>query len=108
MRLRSGFALPTPQATKHFLILIDGLSHLDCRAADRSGLRYPSDLTNAEWGLIRRLIPAAKRGGNKPTVNVREIVDGLMYLLGTGCQWVPLPKDLPPRSTVNLFQALGA
>ena len=75
---------------------------------DRSGLRYPSDLTNAEWGLIRRLIPPAKRGGNKPTVNVREIVDELTYLLGTGRQWVPLPKDLPPRSMVNLFQALGA
>ena len=42
-----------------------------------------------------------KRGGNKRTVVMREIVNGLMYILGTGCQWAALPKDLPPRSTVN-------
>ena len=70
---------------------------------DRSKLRYPSDLTDAEWELIRRLIPAAKRGGNKRTVDVREVVNGLMYVLGTGCQWAAIPKDLPPRSTVNSY-----
>ena len=68
---------------------------------DRSKLRYPSDLTDAEWALVEPLIPAAKRGGNKRTVDVREIVNGLMYVLGTGCQWAALPKDLPARSTVN-------
>ena len=68
---------------------------------DRSTLRYPSDLTDAEWALIGPRIPPAKRGGNKRTVNVREIVNGLMYVLSTGCQWAALPKDLPPRSTVN-------
>ena len=68
---------------------------------DRSTLRYPSDLTDAEWALIERLIPPAKPGGNKRTVEVREIVNGVMYILGTGCQWAALPKDLPPRSTVN-------
>lgn len=68
---------------------------------DRSGLRYPSDLTDEEWGIISSLIPPAKRGGNKRTVVIREIVNGLMYILGTGCQWAALPKDLPPRSTVN-------
>src|SRR6201987_5989226 len=68
---------------------------------DRSTLRYPSDLTEAEWALIERLIPPAKPGGNKRTVEVREIVNGVMYILGTGCQWAALPKDLPPRSTVN-------
>jgi transposase len=68
---------------------------------DRSTLRYPSDLTDAEWALIGPLIPPAKRGGNKRTVNVREVVNGLMYVLSTGCQWAALPKDLPPRSTVN-------
>ena len=46
------------------------------------------------------LIPPAKRGGNKRTVNVREVVNGLMYILSTGCQWRAMPKDLPPRSTV--------
>jgi transposase len=68
---------------------------------DRSKLRYPSDLTDEEWALIAPLIPLAKPGGNKRTVNEREIVNGLMYILSTGCQWAALPKDLPPRSTVN-------
>jgi transposase len=67
---------------------------------DRSRLRYPSDLTDAEWALIEPLIPPAKRGGNKRTVNLREIVNGLMYILSTGCQWRAIPKDLPPRSTL--------
>ena len=70
---------------------------------DRSKLRYPSDLTDEEWGIIAPLVPPAKRGGNKRTVNVREIVNGLMYILSTGCQWAALPKDLPPRSTVNRY-----
>jgi transposase len=54
---------------------------------DRNHLRYPSDLTDAEWALIELCIPPAKRGGNKRSVNVREIVNGLMYILSTGCQW---------------------
>ena len=70
---------------------------------DRSRLRYPSDLTDDEWALIEPLIPPAKRGGNKRTVDVREIINGLMYILSTGCQWAALPKDLPPRSTVNRY-----
>ena len=68
---------------------------------DRSHLRYPSDLTDAEWALIAPLIPPAKLGGNKRTVVIREVVNGLMDILSTGCQWAALPKDLPPRSTVN-------
>ena len=68
---------------------------------DRSKLRYPSDLTDREWSLIEPLIPPARRGGNRRTVVVRDVVDGVMYILSTGCQWSALPKDLPPRSTVN-------
>jgi transposase len=68
---------------------------------DRSKLRYPSDLTDEEWALIEPLIPPAKRGGGKRTVNLREVVNGLMYVLSTGCQWRAIPKDLPPRSTVH-------
>jgi len=68
---------------------------------DRSRLRYPSDLTDNEWALISALIPPAKRGGNKRSVDERQIVNGLMFILSTGCQWASLPKDLPPRSTVN-------
>ena len=68
---------------------------------DRSHLRYPSDLTDEEWSLLKSEIPPARRGGNKRTVDVREVVNGLMYVLSTGCQWRAIPKDLPPRSTVN-------
>ncbi|WP_374297988.1 IS5 family transposase [Sphingomonas sp.] len=68
---------------------------------DRSKLRYPSDLTDEEWALIGPLIPPAKRGGNKRTVAERDVVNGVMFILSTGCQWASLPKDLPPRSTVN-------
>jgi len=68
---------------------------------DRSKLRYPSDLTDQEWSLIEPLIAPARRGGNRRTVVVRDVVDGVMYILSTGCQWSALPKDLPPRSTVN-------
>ena len=67
---------------------------------DRSRLRYPSDLTDEEWALIEPHIPPAKRGGNKRTVKLREIVNGLMYILSAGCQWRAIPKDLPPRSTL--------
>jgi transposase len=67
---------------------------------ERSGLRYPSDLTNEEWALVEPLIAPARRGGAKRTVDVREVVNGLMYVLSTGCQWRAIPKDLPPRSTI--------
>jgi len=68
---------------------------------DRSKLRYPSDLTDDEWGLVAPLIPPGKRGGGKRTVIMREVVNGLMYVLSTGCQWRAIPKDLPPKSTIH-------
>jgi len=67
---------------------------------DRSKLRYPSDVTDEEWAHIEALIPPARRGGGKRTVDIREVVNGLMYVLSTGCQWRAIPKDLPPKSTV--------
>src|ERR1700746_3536744 len=67
---------------------------------ERSRLRYPSDLTDEEWALVEPLIPPAKRGGNRRTVNGGEVVNGLMDVLSPGCQWRAIPKDLPPRSTV--------
>jgi transposase len=70
------------------------------RRYDRSGLRYESDLTDEEWAEIAPLIPPAKPGGNKRSVNLREVMNGLMYILSTGCQWRAIPKDLAPRSTV--------
>ena len=70
------------------------------RATDRRGLRYPSDLSDAEWQLVELLIPPAKRGGRKRTVNVREVLNGIFYVLSTGCQWNAVPTDLPPKSTL--------
>jgi transposase len=67
---------------------------------DRSQLRYPSDLTDAEWAHVEPLIPPARRGGNRRHVDEREVVNGLMYILSTGCQWRAIPKDLPARSTL--------
>jgi transposase len=73
---------------------------------DRGQLRYPSDLTDEEWALIAPIIPPAKRGGGKRTVSIREVVNGLMYVLSSGCQWRAMPTDLPPRSTVNGYFSL--
>jgi transposase len=67
---------------------------------DRSRLRYPSDLTDEEWSHVAPLILPAKRGGNRRHVEVREVANGIMYVLSTGCQWRAIPKDLPPRSTL--------
>ena len=70
-------------------------------AADRNGLRYPSDLSDAEWAIVEPMIPPARHGGRKRSVNVREVLNGIFYVLWTGCQWKALPKDLPPKSTVH-------
>jgi transposase len=67
---------------------------------DRNKLRYPSDLTDGEWSRVEPLIPPARRGGNRRHIDIREVMNGLMYILSTGCQWRAIPKDLPPRSTL--------
>ncbi len=73
---------------------------------ERKGARYPSDLTDEGWALIAPLIPPAKHGGRKREVDVREVLNGILYVLETGCQWRALPKDLPPRSTVHEYLML--
>ena len=72
---------------------------------NRDHLRYPSDTTDEEWAEMVSLIPPARRGGRKRTVNIREVLNGLLYVLSTGCQWRAIPKDFPARST--LFYYLG-
>src|SRR6476660_5214264 len=67
---------------------------------ERKGLRYPTDLTDAEWALVAPHIRAAKRGGRPRTTNMREVTNAILYVLGTRCQWRALPKDFPPRTTV--------
>lgn len=73
---------------------------------NRDRLRYPSDLTDEEWALVAPRIPPGKPGGGKRTVDIRAVVNGVMYILSTGCQWRYLPKDLPPRSTVHDYLSL--
>jgi putative transposase len=60
---------------------------------------YPTDLTDAQWELIAPLLPPAKHGGRPRTVNLREVVNTILYLNRTGCQWDMLPHDLQPKST---------
>ena len=70
---------------------------------NRDKLRYPSDVTDEEWAYVEPLIPRAKRGGRRREADMREVFNGVMYVLSTGCQWRYLPKDLPPKSTVRYF-----
>lgn len=70
---------------------------------NRDHLRYPSDTTEEEWTEMAALIPPARRGGRKRTVNIREVLNGLLYVLSTGCQWRAIPKDFPPRSTIFYY-----
>ena len=67
----------------------------------RSGLRYASDLTDAEWALIARKMPPRRRLGRPRQVDLREIVQAIFYILSTGCQWRALPSEFPPYSTVQ-------
>lgn len=62
--------------------------------------RYPSDLTDQEWAILQPLIPAAKPGGHPRTVDMREVINAILYVDRTGCQWRALPTDFPPWPTV--------
>src|SRR5947208_6477441 len=70
---------------------------------DQSRKRYPSDLTDDQWAVVAPLIPPAKqrpRGGHPRTVDMREVLNTILYLVRSGCQWDMLPHDLLPKSTV--------
>jgi transposase len=62
---------------------------------ERNGLRYPSDLTDEEYALIAPFLPPER------SVSRRSLVNGVLYVLTTGCQWRQLPKDFPPKSTTH-------
>ena len=76
----------------------------------RDKRRYSSDLADEEWTLIAPLIPQAKPGGRRPSVDVRTVANDLLSVLSTGCQWFYVPKDLLPKSTlydyINLWTYL--
>ena len=71
---------------------------------------YPSDLTDAQWAWIEPLLPAPKsgtaKGGRPRTVDLREVMNGILYLLRTGGAWRMLPHDLPPWGTVHYYYRL--
>ena len=67
----------------------------------REGLRYASDVTDAEWKLIEPLMPPASPIGRPRTTDLRAVVNAILYMASTGCQWRQLPKDFPAYSTVQ-------
>jgi transposase len=67
----------------------------------RDGLRYASDTTDQEWAELAPLLPGPRRLGRPRKHGLRAIIDAILYVLATGCQWRALPKDFPPRSTVQ-------
>lgn len=64
---------------------------------------YPSDLSDAEWKVLKPLVPVPKGFGHPVEVNFREILNGIFYVQRTGCQWEMMPHDLPPYSTVYRY-----
>lgn len=69
----------------------------------RDGLRYASDMTDAEWAVIEPLLPPPRRLGRPRRTDLRAVMEAILYILATGCQWRALPGDFPPRSTVQGF-----
>jgi transposase len=70
---------------------------------ERAGQRYASDMAEAEWALIGPRLPAAKRLGRPRRTDLREVVNAILYMARTGCQWRLLPKGFPARSTVQRY-----
>src|SRR5262249_22032635 len=64
---------------------------------------YPTDLTDEQWQTLEPLIPPPKPGGRPRTVNLREVINAIQYVLRTGCQWHMLPHDFPPSGTVFYY-----
>jgi len=66
---------------------------------------YPSDLTDAQWTILGPLVPASKHGGRPRKVNLREVINTILYVNRTGCQWDSIPHDLLPKSTAYEYFA---
>ncbi len=64
---------------------------------------YPSDLTDEQWKLIEPRIPPPKPGGRPREVDMREIINGILYLSRTGCSWRMLAHEFPPWGTVHYY-----
>ena len=64
---------------------------------------YPSDLTDGQWGRLGPMIPPERPGGRHREVDMREVLDGILYHNRTGCQWRAIPHDLPPWGTCAYY-----
>lgn len=73
----------------------------------RKGLRYSSDLTDAEWAVLEPLVPAVSRLGRPPKWPRRTILNGMLYILRSGQPWRMLPGDFPPMTTVQHYFGTG-
>jgi transposase len=73
------------------------------RQYQRKELRYSSDMTEEEWAVLKPLLPAGSRLGRPRKTDLRAVVNGILYMATTGCQWRLLPKDFPPVSTVQRY-----
>src|SRR4051794_16554558 len=69
----------------------------------RDGLRYASDTKDSEWKLIEPLMPTQCRRGRPRETDLRVIINAILYIAASGCQWRALPKDFPPCSTVQYY-----
>src|ERR1700686_648046 len=69
----------------------------------RDGLRYASDTTDGEWKGLAPLVPEPCRARRQREVDLRLVVNAVLYILATGCQWRAVPKDFPPRSTIQYY-----
>ena len=66
-------------------------------------MSYPTDLTDKEWSEIRPTIDIQSDIGRPREVNMREVINGLLYITKTGCQWNMIPNEFPPKSTVFYY-----
>jgi transposase len=78
-----------------------GWTEITRRHYRREGLRYESDTTDAEWFVMESLLPPASALGRPRATDMRTVIDAILYIASTGCQWRQLPKDFPPYSTVQ-------
>ena len=68
-----------------------------------AGRRYPTDLTDAQWEILEPLFPRRAGPGRPRALELREVVNALLYLTRTGCQWRMLPKDFPNYNSVRYY-----
>lgn len=73
--------------------------------SDTTRKPYPSDLTDAQWEIIAALIPPKVGPGENRKVDLREVINGILYVLRTGCQWDYLPHDFLPKGTTYYYFA---